>query len=49
MTESTKIVIELFNLSDGGIRTMKRELKVLIEDYGLRKMVSECMRVTEVK
>ena len=49
MTESKKLIIELSNLSEGSIRTIKRELKVLVEDYGYRKMVSGCINVEERK
>ena len=49
MTESKKLIIELSNLSEGSIRTIKRELKVLVEDYGYRKMVSGCINVKERK
>lgn len=47
MVESKRIVIELVNLGEGHIRTVKRELKVIIEDYFIKKMLSDCVRVTE--
>ena len=49
MTENRKIVVELINLGDGHIRKAKRELKVIIEDYGWKAAISECIRVTEEK
>ena len=49
MTESNKLIIELSNLSEGSIRTVKRDLKVLLEDYGYKKMVSGCIQVKEDK
>lgn len=47
MTKNEKLIIELSNLNEGGIRTVKRELKVLIEDYAWKKMISGSIRVTE--
>ena len=47
MTESNKLIIELTNLNEGSMRTIKRELKVLVEDYGYKKMVSGCIQVRE--
>ena len=47
--EPNKLIIELTNLSDSSLRTVKRELKVLIEDYGWKKMINDCIRVTEGK
>lgn len=47
MTENKKIVIELVNLGEGHIRTVKRELKVIIEDYFIKKMLTDCVRVKE--
>jgi hypothetical protein len=47
MTESNKLIIELSNLSEGSLRTIKRELKVLLEDYGYKKMISGCIQVKE--
>ena len=47
MSENNKLIIELSNLSEGGIRTIKRELRVLIEDYSYKKMVSGCINVME--
>ena len=49
MAESKKLIIELSNLNEGSLRTIKRELKVLVEDYGYRKMVSGCINVKEGK
>lgn len=45
--EPNKLIIELTNLGSGSMRTIKRELKVLIEDYGYQKMISGCINVTE--
>lgn len=45
MSESNKLVIELTNLGEGSMRTIKRELTVLIEDYAWKKMVSKCINV----
>ena len=47
MTENNKLIIELSNLGAGSIRTVKRELKVVIEDYGYKKMISGCIQVKE--
>lgn len=47
--ESSKLVIELSNLGSGSMRTVKRELKVLIEDYAWKKMVSGSINVKEEK
>ena len=44
---SNNLIIELSNLSEGNIRTVKRELKVLIEDYGYKKMISGCILISE--
>ena len=49
MTENKRIVIKLVNLGDGHVRTVKRELKVLIEDYGWKNMINDCIRVKEEK
>ena len=46
MTESNKLIVELTNLGEGSTRTVKRELKVLIEDYAFKKMISGCINVT---
>ena len=45
--EPDKLIIELTNLGEGSMRTIKRELKVLIEDYGYRKMIRGCINVKE--
>ena len=42
-----KLIIEITNLSEGSMRTVKRELKVLIEDYGWRKMIRGSIKITE--
>ena len=47
MTENNKLIIELTNLSESSLRTVKRELKVIIEDYGWKKMINSSIRVTE--
>ena len=47
MTENNKLTIELSNLGAGRLRTVKRELKAIIEDYGYRKMISGCIQVKE--
>ena len=49
MTESNKLIIELSNLNEGSIRTIKRELKILVEDYGYKKMVSGCIQVKDTE
>ena len=45
--EPNKLIIELTNLSESSMRTVKRELKVIIEDYGWKKMINSSIRVTE--
>ena len=45
--EPSKLIIELTNLSEGSVRTVKRDLKILIEDYGYSKMISGCIQVKE--
>lgn len=47
--EPNKLIIELTNLSESSLRTVKRELKVLIENYGWKKMINSSIRVTEGK
>lgn len=47
MTKSNKLIIELSNLGEGSIRTVKRDLKVLLEDYGVSKMINDCIRVID--
>lgn len=47
MTENNKLIIELSNLDSGSMRTIKRDLKVLIEDYAWKKMISGSVKVTE--
>jgi len=47
--EPNKLIIDLGNLSEGSLRTVKRELKVVLEDYAYRKMINDIMRVTEGK
>ena len=49
MTENNKLIIELTNIGEGSMRTIKRELKVLIEDYAWKKLISGCIKVTEEK
>ena len=49
MTENNKLIIELTNIGEGSMRTVKRELKVLIEDYGWRKMIRGSIKITEEK
>ena len=49
MTESNKLIIELSKLNEGSLRTIKRDLKVLVEDYGYKKMVGGCIQVKEDK
>ena len=46
-SEPGKLIIELSNLGSGSIRTIKRDLKVLIEDYSWKKMISGCIQVKE--
>lgn len=48
-TKTTNLIVELSNLNEGSMRTIKRELKVLVEDYGYRKMVSGCINIKEGK
>lgn len=45
--QPSKLIIEITNLNEGSIRTVKRELKVLIEDYAWKKLISGCVKVTE--
>ena len=40
--EPSKLIIELTNLGEGHLRTVKRELKVLIEDFAWKRMISGC-------
>ena len=47
--EPNKLIIELTNLSESSLRTVKRELKVLIEEYAWKKMISGSVKVTEGK
>ena len=47
MSENNKLIIELTNLGEGSMRTIKRELKVVIEDYTWKKMISGNVKVTE--
>ena len=47
--EPNKLIVELTNLSEGSMRTIKRELKVLIEDYAWKTLISGCVNVTEGK
>ena len=47
ISEPNKLIIELTNLGEGSMRTVKRELKVLVEDYAWKKMISGSIRVTE--
>lgn len=44
---NNNLTIELTNLGEGVMRTVKRELKVLIEDYAWKKMVSGSIQVKE--
>ena len=45
--EPSKLIIELTNLSESNMRRAKRELKVLIEDYAWKKLISGCIQVKE--
>jgi len=45
--EPNKLIIEITNLSEGSLRTVKKELKVLLEDYAWKKMISGSLNVTE--
>jgi len=47
--EPSKLIVELSNLSEGSMRTVKHDLKVLIEGYGHAKMISRQINVTEGK
>lgn len=49
MTESNKLIIELSNLGEGTLRTVKRELKAVIGDYGYKKMISGCIQVKDTE
>ena len=49
MSESNKLIIELSNLGLGSMRTIKRDLKVLIEDYGYQKMIGGCIQVRDTE
>ena len=46
---NNNLTIELNNLGESSMRTVKRELKVLIEDYGYKKMISGSINVKEGK
>ena len=41
------LIVELTRLSEGDMRTTVRELKVVIEDYCLKKAMCECVNVKE--
>lgn len=43
------LTIELTHLSEGHMRTTVRELKVVIEDYCLKKAICGCVNVVEEK
>jgi len=43
------LIVELRGLSEGHTRTVVRELRVVIEDYCLRKAICECINVVEEK
>ena len=45
--EPSKLIIELTNLGEGHLRTVKRELKVLIEDFAWKRMISGCIQVRD--
>jgi len=47
MAENNKLIIELSKLNEASMRTIKRELKVLIEEYAWKKMISHSVKVTE--
>ena len=47
MSENSKLIIDLCGLSAGSRNTIKRELKVLIEDYAWKKMINSAIKVTE--
>ena len=47
MTETNALLINISNLSERHIRTLKRELRVVIEDYAWKSMVSECINVVD--
>lgn len=43
------LIVNVDHLSEGTMRTVVRELKVIIEDYGWKKAISECINVMEGK
>lgn len=43
------LTIKLSRLSEGHMRTVVRELNVIIEDYCWKKAMCECISVTEEK
>lgn len=47
-TKVNDIIIELTNLNEESIRTIKRELKELIDSYRSKKMLGDCISVTEM-
>lgn len=49
MTEPNKLIIELTNLGEGSMRTVKRELKVLIDNYRWKKMLGDSIKVAEAE
>lgn len=42
-----KLIIELQNLGEGKRRTILRKLKVLVENFARKEMISENIRVRE--
>lgn len=47
MTEANALLINLTHLSEGRLRTVKRELRVIIEDYAWKSMLSGCINVED--
>jgi len=43
------LIVELNGLSEGHMSIVERELKLIIEDYGWKKMIRECIQVKEEK
>ena len=43
------LIVNVDHLSEGTMRTVVRELKVIIEDYGWKKAMCECISVMEAK
>lgn len=44
---ASKLIIELQNLGEGKRRTILRKLKILVDDFAWKEMISENIRVRE--